>query len=113
MSCDKLVCQVLFQNFVVQQNFSQAAPQNRFVFRRNRIRGTRVALLSTLIVLFSGKKALACPQCWTLVKSSVYNLDFTANFLLLIFPLFVLLIIGIGLHFWDKIVAKFRKSKGR
>lgn len=62
-----------------------------------------------LYILFSSTALLACPQCRSTVKSEVYNGDFAVNLFVLLLPLAVLFVIGIGLYFSDTLVAKLRQ----
>lgn len=49
---------------------------------------------------------LACPYCQSAVKRNVYNQDFGANLFVLLLPLFLLLMIGIGLYYSDALLSK-------
>lgn len=64
--------------------------------------------LSALAISFFINPAvlLACPYCQSAVKRNVYNQDFGANLFVLLLPLLLLLLIGIGLYFSDAILSK-------
>ena len=61
---------------------------------------------------FDSLSLLACPYCQSIVKSKVYNQDFMANLLVLLLPVAVLLMIGIGIYFSDTVLAKFPFKRG-
>jgi hypothetical protein len=68
------------------------------------------ASFSVLSFCCQSPLALLCPHCRTIVQSKVYNEDFTANLFVLILPLAVLLVIGIGIYFSDTILFKLRRK---
>lgn len=56
--------------------------------------------------------AWACPYCRLFTNNGVYNQEFSANLLVLLLPLAVLLAIGIGLYYSDGFTAKRSQLKG-
>lgn len=68
--------------------------------------------LAASALFFNGTALWACPQCRPVVNAGVYNQDFGENLFLVLLPLAVLFVIGVGIHFSDAIVVKLRRHKG-
>ena len=51
--------------------------------------------------------AWACPWCRPQVRAGIYTPAYTTNVLLVLLPVAVLLALGIGVFYWDKLRAYF------
>lgn len=77
-----------------------------------RITKKLIAGLAALMI-FNGTTVLACPECRVQVKSGIYNGDFVSNLFIILLPILVLVVIGIGILFADRIKAKLRGRTDR
>lgn len=71
-----------------------------------------VAGVCALTLFANGTALWACTRCRPQVESGVYNGDFIATLFVLLLPLAVLLVIGLGLYFSDAILAKLHSPQG-
>lgn len=65
-----------------------------------------LSIILVVLLVINPAVLLACPYCQSAVKRNVYNQDFGANLFVLLLPLLLLLMIGIGLYFSDAILSK-------
>jgi len=56
--------------------------------------------------------AWACPWCRPRVQAGIYTLAYATNVLLVLLPV-VLLALGVGLFYWDKLRASFSAGYGK
>jgi hypothetical protein len=61
-----------------------------------------------LMLFFHSTPVWACPECRVQVQSGFYNKDFNDNLFILLLPIIVLLLIGVGIYFADSIKSKVR-----
>ena len=64
----------------------------------------------TLLASLGAVGAGACPWCRPRVQASIYTSAYPANVLLVLLPVAVLLAVGIGLFYWDKLRTYFATS---
>ena len=64
----------------------------------------------TLLACLWSAGAVACPWCRPRVRAGIYTPAYTANVLLVLLPVAVLLGVGIGLFYWDKLRPYFATS---
>jgi hypothetical protein len=64
----------------------------------------------TLLASLGAAGAGACPWCRPRVQAGIYTPAYTANLLLVLLPVAVLLAVGIGLFYWDKLRPYFSTS---
>jgi hypothetical protein len=65
-----------------------------------------VPTLLAAMLLSSSTAAWSCPYCRPLVKAGVYAQNFTSNLLVLLLPIAVLAVIGVGIYYFaDRIFA--------
>ena len=67
----------------------------------------------TLLACLGAAGAGACPWCRPRVQAGIYTPAYTANVLLVLLPVAVLLALGIGLFYWNKLRPYFLISYGR
>lgn len=60
--------------------------------------------LSFLLLLAS--QASACPVCRPKVAAGIHNAHYSQNLLLVLLPVALLLVLGLGLFYWDKFAAR-------
>jgi hypothetical protein len=70
-----------------------------------------VAGCVTSIIAFNNTALLACPKCRPGVEAGVYNQGFSTNLFILLLPVAVLFVIGIGIHFSDAVMMMLCKHK--
>jgi hypothetical protein len=54
--------------------------------------------------------ASACSICRPKVQAAIHNADYSVNVLMLLLPLALLLVVGVGLYYADAIWARVRPS---
>ena len=59
-----------------------------------------------LLCLLPGLAA-ACPWCRPRVQAGIYTPAYSANLLLVLLPIAVLLALGVGVFYWDKLRLYF------
>ncbi|GAA4359401.1 hypothetical protein GCM10023185_25970 [Hymenobacter saemangeumensis] len=64
--------------------------------------------LCLLLLLLPGSAALACTVCRPRVEAGIHNADYAANLALLLLPVGLLLGLGLGLFYWDKLTSSSR-----
>ena len=74
----------------------------------NRIWKTVITPIA-LLVIFT-LTASACPECRAQVKSGIYNQSFGFNLFIILLPMVVIVAVGIGLYYADKITDKIKKG---
>lgn len=60
-------------------------------------------LLLLLALLLSSPAAWACAWCRPRVQAGIHDAAYTANLLLVLLPVAVLLALGVGLFYWDQL----------
>jgi hypothetical protein len=70
-------------------------------------------LFLTLLGSLWAAGAGACPWCRPQVRAGIYTPAYTANVLLVLLPVVVLLALGTGLFYWDKLRPYFSASYAR
>jgi len=73
----------------------------------------RKLLLLLLSSLWATPAAWACPWCRPRVRAGIYNAAYSANVLLVLLPVAVLLALGLALFYWDKLRPYFATSYGK
>ncbi len=63
--------------------------------------------LTLLGSLWLAPAAWACPWCRPRVRAGIYTPAYTANVLLVLLPVAVLLALGLALFYWDKLRPYF------
>jgi hypothetical protein len=56
--------------------------------------------------------ATACPWCRPRVQAGIYTPAYSANLLLVLLPVALLLALGMGLFYWDKLRLHFTPTYG-
>lgn len=74
---------------------------------------TEKSILTGIIFLALNATVAACPECRARVESDIYKQDFAVNLLLVLLPIFVLTIAGVGLYSADYIAEKFKEKTVR
>ena len=69
--------------------------------------------LFLLCSLGAGPAAWACPWCRPRVQAGIYTPAYTANALLVLLPVAVLLALGVALFYWDKLRPYLPTSDGK
>lgn len=59
-----------------------------------------LTLLSSLLL---APAAWACPWCRPKVQAGIYTPAYSANVLLVLLPVAVLLAVGVAVYYWDKV----------
>jgi hypothetical protein len=67
----------------------------------------RLVLLLTL--LLCGLAATACPVCRPKVEAGIYSADYAPHLLLVLLPVGLVLGLGLGLFYWDKLSTRFAR----
>jgi hypothetical protein len=67
----------------------------------------------TLLASLWAAGAGACPWCRPRVRAGIYTPAYTTNVFLVLLPVVVLLALGIGLFYWDKLRPYFPISYAR
>ena len=57
------------------------------------------------LLLLAGPVA-ACPVCRPKVAAGIHNAQYTQHLLLVLLPAVLLLALGLGLYYWDKLAAR-------
>jgi hypothetical protein len=70
-------------------------------------------LTGLLLFLSAAPTAWACPECRARVNSGVYSSDFTGTLIVMLLPIIVLALIGVGVYYADAIKAKFKGGTGK
>ncbi len=65
-------------------------------------------LVGLLLFLSAAPTAWACPECRAQVNSGVYSQNFTGTLLVMLLPIIVLALIGVGIYYADDIKAKLQ-----
>lgn len=73
----------------------------------------RARLLTAAGLLLAGTPVFACNVCRPAVQAQVYNRDFPVNLLVMVFPVALILALGLGVLFWDPMVRLVRHGKER
>ena len=55
-----------------------------------------------LVLLFWLPAARACPVCRPKVEAGIYDAAYSANVLVVLLPVAVMVALGLGLFYWDK-----------
>jgi hypothetical protein len=63
--------------------------------------------------LWLAPAAWACPWCRPRVQAGIYTPAYTANVLLVLMPVALLLALGVALFYWDKLRPYFFASYGK
>lgn len=63
----------------------------------------RKLLLTLLSSLLLAPAAWACPWCRPRVRAGIYTPAYSANLLLVLLPVAVLLAVGVAVYYWDKL----------
>jgi hypothetical protein len=63
----------------------------------------RKTIVGFLVLAASGEQVFACPECRLQVRAEIFGQDFYSNISLILFPVGVILAIGIGLFYADEI----------
>jgi hypothetical protein len=63
--------------------------------------------LTLLVSLWLAPAAWACPWCRPRVRAGIYTPAYTANVLLVLLPVALLLALGLALFYWDKLRPYF------
>jgi hypothetical protein len=66
--------------------------------------------VALLLPLLCSLTAHACPVCRPKVEAGIYAADYVPRLLLVLLPAFLLLALGLGLFYWDKISARFPRA---
>ena len=66
-------------------------------------------LLGLLATLLPGLAA-ACPWCRPRVQAGIYTPAYSTNLLLVLLPVAVLLALGLGVFYWDKLRLYFAST---
>ena len=64
------------------------------------MRKTFLILLSSLLL---APATWACPWCRPRVRAGIYTPAYSANVLLVLLPVAVLLAVGVAVYYWDKL----------
>lgn len=56
--------------------------------------------------------ATACPWCRPRVQAGIYTPAYSANLLLVLLPVALLLALGVGIFYWDKLRLHFTPTDG-
>ncbi|SFQ58066.1 hypothetical protein [Hymenobacter arizonensis] len=72
---------------------------------QGRCRSTTFAVL-LLASQFFATAAQACPVCRPKVEAGIYGADYAPHLLLVLLPVAVLLGLGLGLFYWDKLTTR-------
>lgn len=67
-------------------------------------------ILFLMAWLLPGSGAWACAWCRPRVQAGIYNAAYTANLALVLLPVAVLLALGVGLFYWDRLRLRFASS---
>ncbi|GGG51766.1 hypothetical protein [Hymenobacter glacieicola] len=65
-----------------------------------------VATWLTSLLLLTGPDAWACRVCRPRVQAGIHTADYTANLLLLLLPVAVVLLVGVGVFFAPALKAR-------
>ncbi|MBX0292371.1 hypothetical protein K3G63_18130 [Hymenobacter sp. HSC-4F20] len=65
-----------------------------------------VAVWLTCCLLLTGPGAQACRVCRPRVQAGIHNTEYTANLLLLLLPVVLLLLIGVGVYFASALTSR-------
>jgi hypothetical protein len=63
--------------------------------------------LTLLSSLWAAPTVWACPWCRPRVRAGIYTPAYSTNVLLVLLPVAVLLALGLGLFYWDKLRPYF------
>lgn len=66
-----------------------------------------------LFVLCAARPAWACAECRAQVNSGVYGPDFTTILFVMLLPVIVLLLIGVGVYYADDLKARIKGRTGK
>jgi hypothetical protein len=67
-------------------------------------------LAALLLILGTTPPAWACPECRAQVNSGVFGPDFAATLFVMLLPVGVLALVGVGLYYADDIKAKLKRG---
>ncbi len=70
-------------------------------------------LAGLLLFLSAAPSVWACPECRVQVNSGVYSQNFTGTLLVMLLPIIVLALIGVGIYYADDIKAKLKGRTGK
>ena len=73
----------------------------------------RARLLPAAGLLLAGAPVFACSVCRPAVQAQVYDRDFPVNLMVMVFPVAILLALGLAVLFWDPITRFVRHGKER
>jgi hypothetical protein len=59
----------------------------------------------SFLLLLTGPAA-ACPVCRPKVAAGIHNAQYSQHLLLVLLPAVLLLALGLGLYYWDKLAAR-------
>jgi len=70
-------------------------------------------LAGLLLFLSVAPSVWACSECRIQVNSGVYSQNFTGTLLVMLLPIIVLALIGVGIYYADDIKAKLKGRTGK
>lgn len=70
-------------------------------------------LAGLLLFLSAAPEAWACAECRVQVDSGVYSPDFTTILFVMLLPIIVLLLVGVGVYYADNIKAWIKGRRGK
>ncbi|MGI4883474.1 MAG: hypothetical protein ACRYFR_00770 [Janthinobacterium lividum] len=66
--------------------------------------------LVLLLLWLPGPAAWACAWCRPRVQAGIHNAAYTANLVLVLLPVAVLLALGVGLFYWEQLRLRFASA---
>ena len=65
------------------------------------------------LLLLRARGGWACTVCRPRVEAGIHNADYNANLGLILLPVALLLALGLGLYYWDKLTARLSHAPFR
>lgn len=70
-------------------------------------------LAELLLFLSVAPSVWACPECRAQVNSGVYSQNFSGTLLVMLLPIIVLALVGVGIYYADDIKTKLKGRKSK
>jgi len=65
-------------------------------------------LAGLLLFLSAAPTSWACPECRVQVNSGIYSQNFTSTLIVMVLPIIVLSLVGVGIYYANEIKAKLK-----
>lgn len=62
------------------------------------------------VFALTAANAAACPLCRAQAESGIYDRDFTFNLLIILLPVVLLAVVGVGIYVSEGVYEKFRRK---